>query len=89
MAFKKLSKEWCCIRDFYELLQKSYEGPSKEDSQNDYYTDLIHEVNAFGKKYGVESVLKQPQKEPCAALAFRLSCAVVDLAEDLRKVREL
>lgn len=87
MAFKKLSKEWCCVRDFYELLLKYYEASGKEELKDvENYTKIIDEISDFGRKYGVESVLKQPQKDPCAALAFRLSCALADLTDDLMKI---
>lgn len=74
--FEKTDREWEVFADFYRIVEKFY-------SQKNY-DDMIHQLNTFMKKYGVQKVT-EPQTDPVAALAHRLAIALADLAEDLRR----
>lgn len=74
--FEKTDREWEVFADFYRIVEKFY-------SQKNY-DDMIHRLNAFMKKYGVQKVT-EPQSDPVAALAHRLAIALADMAEDLRR----
>lgn len=76
-TFKKESAEFQMFGDFYSIV-KEYWNP---ENTLEYHEKVIGELNAFGKKYGVQSS-KKPQKDQVAIMAQKLAFAMSDYITD-------